>query len=100
MIDYYEYIHSAAWFNRTVNVRQRNRGRCECCCMRWGRVVHHRTYAHLGEELDEELVHLCLLCHNAAHGKPDARYYIWPSRLKFLEQLQSEMMEAGFYGNQ
>lgn len=90
-VDYYAYIQSPAWYTRTLEVRKRNRGKCECCCMRSGSAVHHRTYERLGCELPEDLIHLCDLCHKMVHKK--GSYYIWPSRVPVLEKLRLEMKE-------
>jgi hypothetical protein len=97
-VDYYSYIKSDLWYARTTLVRKRNRGICECCRMRFGEVVHHRSYERLGEEHDLDLVHLCLDCHSATHGKADKRFWIWESRLYYLRMLQDEMIKINLYG--
>ena len=100
-VDYYVYIHSDAWFARTEKVRKRNKGVCECCKMRFGQVVHHRTYEHLGEEKDHELIHLCLDCNSMVHGQgKKKKFFIWPSRMNFLRMLQDEMIKIGLYGRE
>lgn len=88
-INYYEYIVSDEWFKLTEPIRKRNGGLCECCTMRFGEVVHHRTYKNLGHELDKDLLHVCIYCHRMIHKK--GIYYIWPSRLEFLILLQTEV---------
>lgn len=88
-MDYYKYIHSPEWFTRTELIRKRNNGLCECCVMRYGTCVHHRTYERLGEELDSDLLHVCIYCHRMIHKK--GKYFIWESRLDFLTQLQGEV---------
>lgn len=96
MIDYYKYIHSPEWFKRTEVVRLRLNGKCECCLMRSGSCVHHRTYLHLGCELDAELLHVCRWCHKLIHRTiPERKVFIWPSRLEFLRLLQKEVDEMG-----
>lgn len=97
-IDYYRYITSEAWFRLTEPVRKRNHYLCELCNMRYGTVVHHRTYKHLGQELMEELLHLCTECHGAVHGLSGPRYFIWQSRIALLEILQNECIRMGLYG--
>lgn len=88
-IDYYVYIKSPEWFKRTESVRARNRGICECCNMRQGSCVHHRSYENLGKEKEEELLHVCEICHNMIHKKKKG--FIWPSRIGFLILLQQEV---------
>lgn len=89
MINYYEYIQSDKWYARTESIRRRKGGRCECCCMRRGSEVHHRTYERLGNERDEDLLHVCKPCHRRIHKKGNA--FIWPSRIEFLLILQKEV---------
>lgn len=92
-MDYYTYIKSEEWFNLTKPIRNRNHGLCECCLIRFGEVVHHRTYKNLGHEKDEDLIHVCHLCHNEIHKKRrrGGYFFIWESRRKFLKQLQNEI---------
>ncbi len=87
-INYYEYIKSPEWYQRTEKIRLRNKGRCEVCNMRRSSCVHHRTYAHLGNERDDELLSVCSDCHSMIHRKGKA--YIWPSRVKLLVYYQEE----------
>lgn len=89
MINYYAYIKSKAWFARTESVRLRNRGICECCNMRYGTCVHHRTYVRLGKETDADLLHVCKYCHKMIHKK--GVFKIWNSRLILLEMYQREI---------
>lgn len=86
--NYYEYIQSVDWIVRTLNIRLRNDGICECCNMRYGDEVHHRTYVRLFQEEDADLIHLCIQCHRHVHRIHDC--YVWPSREPFLQQLREE----------
>lgn len=88
MSDYYDYLRSAEWAARTEPIRKRNRGRCECCNMRWGTEVHHRTYARVYAERKEDLLLVCHPCHQRIHKLGPA--FIWASRIAFLKQLQEE----------
>lgn len=87
-LDYYVYIKSEAWFKRTEPVRARNGGMCECCDMRYGDSVHHRSYERLGHELDSDLIHVCTPCHKAIHELD--RAFVWDSRVKILDELRRE----------
>lgn len=89
MVDYYKYIHSPEWFQRTQEIRKRINGLCECCTMRYGSCVHHRTYKRLGEELPEDLIHVCKQCHKMIHKK--GNFFIWNHRREFLKALQEEI---------
>lgn len=89
MIDYYEYIKSDAWQKRTESVRIRNSGLCECCNMRWGIAVHHRTYERLGNELEDDLIHICDDCHKYIHRLKDD-IFIWESKFELIDKLRRE----------
>lgn len=66
---YHAYLHSAGWFARSAPVRWRSGGRCERC-RRWrAREVHHLTYRRIFRELPEDLIHLCVGCHERMHGR-------------------------------
>lgn len=91
MLNYYNYIKSVEWFAKTLEIRKRNGGRCECCQMRNGSSVHHRTYERLGEELPEDLIHVCDCCHKMIHKI--ATFFIWDTRKAFLSQLQLEVQK-------
>ena len=91
LINYYEYIKSPQWYARTEQVRLRLDGLCEVCELRWATEVHHRSYANLGNERDEELLSVCHFCHGMIHGKIEIRRrYIWKRCLPFLLTLKEE----------
>lgn len=95
-LNYYDYITSDEWYERTKDIRLRNNGRCECCNMRFAEEVHHRSYLHLGNELDSELIHICNWCHKMIHGLVPIGYvYLWPSRIAFLQELRQEAIANG-----
>ena len=89
MVNYYEYIRSKEWFERTAPVRKRNEGLCEVCNLRYGEDVHHRTYDRLGNEDLDDLLHVCRTCHAMIHRKDQG--VIWKSRLPFLRELIDEL---------
>ena len=88
MVDYYDYLDSPEWEEKTKYIRLRNKGICECCNMRFGENVHHRTYERVFNEQDSDLLHVCSYCHKAIHRIEPT--FVWPSRMKLLEQLQKE----------
>ena len=63
---YMEYLASDHWLER----RKRAFAQAESTCMGCGRNaehIHHRTYEHLGQERDADLVAVCHDCHRDAH---------------------------------
>jgi len=89
VLNYYVYIKSDEWYSRSAPIRNRNAGICECCNMRYGVSVHHKTYIRLGNETQEDLLHVCRECHEMIHQK--GKYPIWKSRVEFLHFLRSEI---------
>lgn len=89
---YWEYINSEQWADKTELIRERNGGVCELCQMRLGWYVHHRTYARLGEELESDLILLCYWCHQTVH-QLCTDHYIPEGRIKFLKELQEEIFK-------
>jgi len=63
------YLTTDAWRRRREKVLERAGGVCEGCGERRAVQVHHRTYAHVGDEFLFELVALCTPCHKRLHGK-------------------------------
>lgn len=63
-IRYLHYLHSAAWRAKRAAVLARDGYRCQLWLAHPGEEVHHRTYAHLGDEPMEDLITLCRTCHD------------------------------------
>jgi hypothetical protein len=69
---YREYLASPEWKARVAAVQERAGGRCEQPgCRRKGRHAHHKHYRNFGNEPLEDLIWLCLPCHQAEH--PDKK---------------------------
>ena len=66
---YQIYIRSSAWQQSTARLQCINRaqGRCEVC-NRKGRHVHHITYKNIGNESPNDLLYVCLSCHEYLHN--------------------------------
>ena len=66
---YYEYLASPAWGAVRARVFATRQRRCERCKIFGVKLdVHHKTYAHFGNESDDELELLCRHCHDAEHA--------------------------------
>lgn len=66
---YNAYIGSRAWASKRRAFLGRNGHSCLRCGGMENIEVHHKTYARLGSELDEDLEALCRPCHVAEHRK-------------------------------
>lgn len=66
--EYRRYLLTPEWRERRKVVLERDRYLCQGCLRNRATEVHHKTYAHLGNELFFELVSLCGDCHSIAHA--------------------------------
>lgn len=64
---YTRYLKSPVWQGRRALVLNRAQGTCEGCLRRPATMVHHLTYAHVGDELLFELRAICATCHEKCH---------------------------------
>jgi hypothetical protein len=64
---YQAHLESPEWASIRDAVRQRSGGLCEQCKEKPARHVHHLTYKRLGAEPLDDLLHLCLDCHQVRH---------------------------------
>lgn len=67
---YHAYIKSAAWAQVRRAYYATHPRRCRRCGATSALELHHKTYRHLGRELDhlDDLVCLCEDCHDKLHG--------------------------------
>lgn len=67
---YNNYINSSAWNQSLPRLAriEKAHGRCELCG-RKGKEVHHLTYERIGAELPQDLMYVCLSCHEELHVK-------------------------------
>lgn len=66
---YRTYLGTVQWEAQRDLALQRDDYRCQNCASSERLVVHHRTYAHLGDEWPEDLVVLCWSCHEWEHQR-------------------------------
>ncbi|WFE77300.1 HNH endonuclease [Roseinatronobacter sp. S2] len=64
---YEAYRRTPLWQAKRARVLKRANGLCEGCLEAAAVVVHHLTYANMGDELFFQLVALCRDCHTKAH---------------------------------
>ncbi len=65
--EYQAYRRTPEWQAKRARVLRRANGICEGCLDARATVVHHLTYANMGDELFFQLVALCQACHEKAH---------------------------------
>ncbi len=65
--NYQAYLRSDKWRAKRTLVMEREGGICQGCQMARADEVHHKTYAHVEDELLFELVALCSPCHRRCH---------------------------------
>ena len=64
---YEDYISSAGWEKRRADYFAGHARKCFACGARDKIQLHHKTYARMGRELDEDLMPLCERCHSEVH---------------------------------
>jgi 5-methylcytosine-specific restriction endonuclease McrA len=69
MDKYFEYIHSPQWQARSAECIRKAGYKCKKCGSMFGLQTHHKQYANLGNEKDEDLRVLCKSCHKEIHAQ-------------------------------
>ena len=82
-VRYQAYLLSDTWARKRRLMLKWAKGKCEECGDRFALEVHHRTYAHLGNEPRKDLAVLCPPCHRKADVMREARVAAdrWDRRL-------------------
>jgi|SRR5208283_4026464 len=57
--------------------RERSQGLCERCHKGVAVHMHHLSYERAGNELAEDLQHICLYCHMSEHPKKAQEMWLW-----------------------
>jgi 5-methylcytosine-specific restriction endonuclease McrA len=69
---YNSYLKSDDWAAKRKSILKRDNYQCQACGSRRNLQVHHKSYKHVGHELNEELTVLCRPCHMKKHGRKEA----------------------------
>jgi 5-methylcytosine-specific restriction endonuclease McrA len=64
---YEEYIHSPGWYIRRQLLIIDHGGKCAICPRIHELQVHHLNYECLGHEKKDDVIVLCVRCHNDLH---------------------------------
>jgi 5-methylcytosine-specific restriction endonuclease McrA len=67
---YYEYLQSTQWREKSRAVLQRDGYTCQACLHRNATQAHHITYEHIYDEPLFDLVSVCTTCHDRLHHLP------------------------------
>lgn len=73
---YAEYLQSAEWRRTRDEALRRAKWRCSECESKRDLQVHHRTYERVGHERPEDLVVLCVGCHEDEHPQEAEHDYV------------------------
>lgn len=68
---YVEYITSSAWDLRRRQRLEKDEHCCQGCGSEIGLHVHHRTYERLGNELPDDIITVCEICHGFIHREQE-----------------------------
>jgi hypothetical protein len=71
VIDYQQYLASREWRVKRKEVIERQNGICQRCGSRPIENVHHITYENLGREDPDDLIGVCLPCHEYLAAERD-----------------------------
>lgn len=78
-------------------VRERAKGRCECCGMVCAGEIHHETYSHVyrGGDLTPatRLEFLCRNCHQNKHTDPFGKFWVDPMEMEDFFAGYHKLME-------
>ena len=74
---YLAYLKSNKWFQKRQHIASLKNYTCEKCkkVVKSGFHIHHKTYKHLTNEKDNELMFLCETCHKRLHQNKNINKY-------------------------
>lgn len=103
---YEKYIISPEWYNLKIDLLEKRGCKCEKC----GKPkkptqlqIHHLTYERLYNELPEDLLILCAVCHMKEHGlikEKKKRIYKKPKRKKKYHHKKTQGIAKKIYNRE
>ena len=69
LLPYSEYLLTKHWQDTRARALHRAKFKCQVCNAGGELHTHHRSYEHLGNEQDADLIVLCAGCHQLFHDK-------------------------------
>ena len=76
-MNYQEYLQSPEWLMRRARAMLRAADHCQVCGSAYKLETHHNSYAHVGQERDDELIVLCDTCHELYRSRMQPLMPIW-----------------------
>lgn len=69
IMPYKEYLQTDHWKQTRKKALKKAKYKCELCGSKENLNAHHKTYERKGNELPEDLIVLCEICHSTHHNK-------------------------------
>jgi 5-methylcytosine-specific restriction endonuclease McrA len=90
--EYNAYMQSSQWSRRRSRYFETHRKVCKACGVIRSIELHHKTYARLGNERDQDLVPLCHRCHLSLHrSQKKTGKNLWILTEEFVRKKQSRI---------
>lgn len=94
--EYQTYISSDGWKQRKADYFAKHPRRCTACGSESAIHLHHRTYARMGRELNEDLTPLCQPCHSKVHQHHEkSRKSLAKATDEFIRRYRSGAQKRG-----
>lgn len=92
---YAVYMQSEEWAARRAQYFVNHERSCRACASSTRIELHHKTYARMGAERDQDLVALCSRCHKALHSEQRrTKENLWTATEKFIRKKRSRIKNA------
>jgi 5-methylcytosine-specific restriction endonuclease McrA len=92
---YTEYMQSPEWRSRRSLYFETHERRCKACGDAGSIQLHHKTYARLGEERDQDLVALCRRCHlNLHREQKKSGVNLWKATEDFIRKKKGRLKKV------
>ncbi len=97
---YEEYLKTDHWKRISKKTKDKAGNKCQLCSASGELHAHHRTYEHIGDEQEGDLICLCAKCHEKFHDKAQEVDYIEPMSdvAVFVREVKNTLIEFEFYG--
>lgn len=88
-------MQSAEWAERKKRYFFNHERKCRACGSCSSIELHHKTYARMGEERDQDLVALCRRCHKALHAEQKrTKENLWKATESFIRKKKTRIKNS------